>query len=167
MFLVGQPIWRAAGAASATWTASAQDLTIKSSYSFASLAIGAAASNRYVAVLIHNFSSGSNTTVSSVTVGGAATTRLVQQNTAGTNKRQEICITSAVLPSCATASDPVNLSTHADACAGDSVAIAGLASITPQDSEAVATDVQNYSNTGITAPRNSGTIAGRYTIGAS
>lgn len=116
--------------ASITFTDSSVDPGNKSIFTFLTQAVGTAASNRYIAVIVT--SRVSTDTLDSVTVGGAATT-LVLNVQGGAQACAGIAITNAPFTSGTTATVEVTFSTGTTACGIGVYAIYGIESTTPTD----------------------------------
>lgn len=122
-----------------SYRTSVSSATNSSSYSFASTDIGTAANNRYIVVVgFASHASNASPSISSCTVGGAATTRLV--NNAGSSANGNFCaifITNSAVTSGTTAT--IDLTTNAEAihASASIYAVYGLNSTTAVDTGAV------------------------------
>lgn len=141
----------------ATFTDSAVDTTNASSYTFASAAIGAAKSSRYIAIVIHWSDNATSNAVNSVTVGGAACSELVSIE--DPPDWAEIYITDAAFTSGTTANIVVGCSGTISRCGISVYALYNLNSTTPH---ATATDTATTSplSTTINIPAGGVLISG-------
>ena len=122
-----------------------------SSYTFTAASIGTPSSDRYIVVAVSTSDNGNSpATVSSVTVGGQATTVVTQVAVISSDApRTTLLITNAPVTSGSTADIVVNLSSVEDRCGIAVWSLYGIGSTTPS---ATATDVGTTLSSSLTAP---------------
>ena len=138
MLMVNQLVGFGAGGAAAAaaptrvYVGSTGDATNQQNYTFTNHAIGAAASDRLVVVVITwEVNSGGTINLSSVSIGGNAAT-IIRQDEAPTSRRAHSAIAALAVASGSTATIAVGLSaTNANSCAVHVYALYGLTSTTP------------------------------------
>ena len=164
MLMVNQLVGFGAGGETAApaaiaYAASSSDETGSTTVTFTSLGIGTASSDRYVLVVVATRLTGS---ISSVTVGGAATTSVVAASN-GVQKL-EMYITSAVFTSGTTANVVVTTSAANSGVIVATYTITGIVSITPSNTQTTTTDNATMS---LSVPAGGVAISGANDLGTA
>lgn len=172
MLMVNQLVGFGAGGAAArrtrVYVGSTGDATNAQNYTFTNHAIGDAAADRLVVVVITwEVNSGGTINLSTVSIGGNAAS-IVRQDVTPTTRQAHSAIATLAVPSGTTATIAVGLSsTNANSCAVHVYALYGLTSMTPFDHNGAGGQAAPSVSTTLNIPAGGIAIAGSSHNGAA